>query len=234
MSSEKRIALVTGGNRGIGLAIAEGLLKKGFFVLLGSRNKEAGELALEFLQESASRLDVLQLDVSSEKSINEAMKYVTDKYGRLDVLINNAGIIGNGKKALKEGDARDVEEVFKVNFYGPMMMNTAFLPLLRKSRDGRIINMSSGMGAIDDLFGAYAAYRLSKAGLNAQTILLSNDLRGDRIKVFAMCPGWVRTEMGGAEASRSAEQGADTAVWLATTDKAETGKFYRDRSVIAW
>lgn len=232
--AEQKIALVTGGNKGIGLGIAEGLLKEGYRVILGSRNREAGKLAVEYLEDLAEKTDLMLLDVSDDDNVRKAAKYVGKNYDRLDVLINNAGIIGKNKKALKEGDMEEIRLVMETNFYGPMRMSTAFLPLLRKSKDGRIINISSGMGALDDLFGGYAGYRLSKAGLNAQTILLSNDLRGDKIKVFAMCPGWVRTEMGGAEAPRTVEKGAETAIWLASSNEAENGKFYRDKKIIPW
>jgi NAD(P)-dependent dehydrogenase (short-subunit alcohol dehydrogenase family) len=172
--------------------------------------------------------------VTDSDNVRRAAKYVSKTYGSLDVLVNNAGIIGKHPKSLKEGDVDQAKRIMETNYYGPMRMSAAFIPLLKKSKDARIINVSSGMGALNDLFGSYAAYRLSKAGLNAQTILLSNDLIGDGIKVFAMCPGWVRTEMGGAEAHRSVEQGADTAIWLASAQDAETGKFYRDRAVIPW
>lgn len=230
----RRIALVTGGNRGIGLGIVEGLVNNGYFVILGSRNIEAGKLAVEYLDDLNASIDLMQLDVSDPENIYKASKYVAKTYGKLDVLINNAGIIGNRKKSLKEGDIEEIEDVMRVNYYGPMIMSKSFLQLLQRGDDPRIINVSSGMGALSDLFGGYAAYRLSKAGLNAQTILLSNDLRGDKIKVFAMCPGWVRTEMGGAEANRSIQQGADTAIWLSDAKDAESGLFYRDRTRINW
>ena len=229
---DKRIALVTGGNRGIGLGIVEGLVREGFHVIMASRSWEMGKLAVDYLEELSENVDLMQLDVTDPENIRKAAKYVGKNYSCLDVLINNAGIIGKDPKALKEADVSQVKNIMETNYYGPMRMSNAFLPLLRKSNDARIINVSSGMGALNDLFGGYAAYRLSKAGLNAQTILLSNDLIGEGIKVFAMCPGWVRTEMGGAEAHRSVEQGADTAIWLSSTSEAETGKFYRDRQVI--
>ncbi len=232
--TNQRIALVTGGNRGIGLGIVEGLAKENYLVIMGSRNKDSGSLAVEYLEDLGGNIDMMQLDVTSDTNVRKAAKYVTKTYGKIDVLINNAGIIGTRRKQIKEGDIAEVQAVMDVNYYGPMRMSTTFLPLLRNGNDARIINISSGMGTLDDLFGAYAAYRLSKAGLNAQTILLSNDLRGENIKVFAMCPGWVRTEMGGADATRSVEQGADTAIWLASTPDAETGKFYRDRREISW
>ena len=230
----KKVALVTGGNRGIGLGIVEGLIREGFHVILASRSLEAGRLAVEYLEELSENIDLMQLDVTDSENIRKAAKYVGKNYACLDVLINNAGIIGRPPKNLKESDVDQVKKIMETNYYGPMRMNTTFLPLLRKSSDARIINVSSGMGALEDLLGGHAGYRLSKAGLNAQTILLSNDLREYNIKVFAMCPGWVRTDMGGAEAHRSVEQGADTAIWLSSTQEAETGKFYRDRQVISW
>jgi NAD(P)-dependent dehydrogenase (short-subunit alcohol dehydrogenase family) len=180
----------------------------------------------------AGEIQVLKLDVTEEADIVRAVKYITDHHGQLDVLINNAGIISTGTGATSS-EAREVKRVMETNFYGAWRVAQLMLPLLEKSREARIINMSSGMGALDDLDGGYAAYRMSKSALNALTILLANELRG-KISVNAMCPGWVRTEMGGADASRSIEQGADTAVWLATAEKIPTGKFFRDRKVISW
>jgi len=233
MNSQK-VALVTGGNRGIGLGIVEGLLRQGFQVILGSRSLDSGRLAVDFLEDLSEKVDLMQLDVTDLSNIQKAAKYVRKNYKCLDVLVNNAGIVGKNQKSMKEGDIDEVEMVMNTNYYGPMRMNKTFLPLLQKSEEGKIINISSGMGAFGDLIGEYAAYRLSKAGLNAQTVLLSNDLVESKIKVFAVCPGWVRTEMGGAEANRSIEEGADTAVWLSSSSEAETGKFYRDRNIVPW
>jgi len=232
--SDQKVALVTGGNRGIGLGIVEGLVREGFQVIMGSRNLDTGRLAIDFLEELSEKVDLMQLDVTDLTNIKKAAKYVRKNYKCLDVLVNNAGIIGDNKLTLKETAIEEVQFVMDTNFYGPMRMSATFLPLLRLSRDPRIINISSSMGALDNLSGESAAYRLSKAGLNAQTILLSNDLKNDGIKVYAVSPGWVRTEMGGAEAHRSVEQGADTAIWLSSADDAETGNFYRDRNVIPW
>jgi len=232
--SDQRIALVTGGNRGIGLGIVEGLAKENYLVIMGSRNIDSGNLAVDFLEDLGGNIDMMQLDISDNRNIVRAAKYVSKTYGKLDVLINNAGITGKSEASLKECDIQEIESVMKVNYYGPLKMNKAFMPLLRKGNDARIINISSGMGALDDLFGEYSAYRLSKAGLNSQTILLSNDLQGEGIKVAAMCPGWVRTDMGGIDATRSIDQGADTAIWLSSATEMESGKFYRDRKVIPW
>lgn len=232
--TQQKIALVTGGNRGIGLATVEGLVKSGFQVILGSRRLESGKLALEYLEEYGEEIDLMQLDVRDDENVRKAAKYVNKTYGKLDVLVNNAGIIGKSKESLSTSDLSDIKDVMETNYYGPMRMSKAFLPLLQKAEGARIINVSSGMGALGDLFGGYAGYRMSKAGLNAQTIMLSNDLHGLGIKVFAMCPGWVRTEMGGAEAQRTPDQGADTIIWLANSPDAITGKMYRDRMVISW
>ena len=231
---DKKVALVTGGNRGIGLGVVEGLVREGFHVIMASRSWELGRLGVDFLEELSENVDLMQLDVTDPENIRKAAKYVGKNYSCLDVLVNNAGIVGKNPTTFKEVDIDQVKDVMETNYYGPMRISKAFLPLLRKSQDARIINISSTMGALDDLVGGYAAYRLSKAGLNAQTILLANDLISEGIKVYAMCPGWVRTEMGGAEAHRSVEQGADTVIWLSMTHDAPTGKFYRDRQVIPW
>lgn len=173
---------------------------------------------------------LVSLDVTDEENVRRAKEWVEIKYGKLDVLVNNAGIVS--QKGLTATSTEGVKKVMETNFYGPMRMSTIFLPLFKKAKNAKIINMSSGMGALEDLAGGYAAYRLSKAGLNAQTILLSNELTDTCIKAFAMCPGWVKTDMGGASAPRSVEQGADTALWLATTEEGESGKFYRDRIMV--
>ena len=231
MKMDRRIALVTGANRGIGKGIAKGLSDEGFHVIMACRDVSKGETA----RREIGTVDtvVLQLDLSHPSSIERAASEVEEKHGRLDVLINNAGIIGKGKKAFREGDIEEIRGIMEVNYFGPMKMNASFLPLLLRGDDPRIINVSSGMGELSSLTGGYAGYRLSKAGINAQTILLANELRG-QVKVFSMCPGWVRTDMGGEGAPRSVEKGADTAIWLSTDKKAESGKFYRDRRVISW
>jgi len=229
----KRIALVTGGNRGIGLAIVQGLANLGYEVIMGSRNKKAGEKVRRGLS-SNKHIYVVELDVSRYSSIKRIYNIIEKRSTCLDILINNAGIYGTSNNALMSGNILEMKEIMEVNYYGPMAMNAILLPLLRKSDSGRIINMSSGMGAHNDLVEGHAGYRLSKAGLNAQTIQLSNELKNEDISVFAMCPGWVRTDMGGQNATRSVEEGADTAIWLATTKDAKTGKFYRDRKIISW
>ena len=165
--------------------------------------------------------------------ISSVAKYIKTKYNHLDVLINNAGI-GIGNKGTLEADFDEIKQMMATNFYGAWRLSIALMPLLKASNKGRIINMSSGMGGMADLTGGYAGYRLSKSSMNALTILMANELKGSGISVNAMCPGWVRTDMGGAGASKSVEQGADTAVWLATNPEITTGKFFRDREIIPW
>ncbi len=221
--------LVTGGNRGIGKEICRQLSELGHRVFMGCRSLEQGAEAAQGMD----NVEVVQLDVSSDDSVKEAYKLLNNSLHSLDVLINNAGI-GVGRRGLVNPNIEEVKQIMETNFYGPMRMNGTFMPLIKSSDAGIIINISSGMGAKDDLVGGYAGYRMSKWGLNGQTILLSNELRGTGIRVATMCPGWVRTDMGGPGASRPVERGADTAVWLATTDEWETGNFWRDRKVIPY
>lgn len=230
------VVLVTGANRGIGFEICQQLAALGHNVILTARHGDKGATAAKSLDGS---VDFIQLDVTSDDSVTRCAADVEERYGRLDVLINNAAIIKpdpkEKAKSLKTATANEIKIVMETNFFGPLRMNHAFLPLLLQSREGRIINMSSGMGELDDLkYGGYAGYRLSKAGLNAQTIQLAAELKTTNIKVNAMCPGWVRTDMGGASASRSVSRGAETAVWLATTATIPTGKFWRDKKEISW
>lgn len=227
---EKKIILVTGANRGIGKEICRQMALLNWQVVVAARNFEAAE-------EVCSRIGMnafpVQLDVNDEASVKAAAKTITEKLGKLDVLVNNAGIIGN--TSLSGFNLTEIEATMNTNFMGPIRTSKYFMPLLRKSSDARIINLSSGMGELDSLrAGGYGAYRLSKTSLNAFTILLASELERDRIKVFAMCPGWVQTDMGGKGATRPVEKGAETAVWLAVNEQPASGKFYRDKKVIHW
>lgn len=158
-------------------------------MVLTGRDENKAEAAARRLGDSVSSQ---ALDVRDEQSVRDASESVKRRFGRLDVLVNNAGI-SKSSKGLADVDLEDISRIMDTNFYGPIRVSKTFLPLLRKSEDARIINVSSGMGSLDDLGGGYAAYRLSKAALNAQTILLANELKGSAVKLYAMCPGWVRT-----------------------------------------
>ncbi len=225
-----RVVLVTGANRGIGFEACRQFSERGFQVILTARDEKKGEAAAKKLGGAVS---FLTLDVREDRTIGDAVEAVKRRYGHLDCLVNNAGI-SKGSKGLFEADVDEIKRIMETNFYGPLRVTRSFLPLLRKGKDSRVINVSSQMGSLEDLTGGYAGYRLSKAGLNAQTILLANELRASSIRVFGMCPGWVRTDMGGRLAPRSVEEGADTIVWLASTAEAETGKWYCDRREIPW
>lgn len=219
--------LVTGGNRGIGKEICRQLALKGHRVLLGSRDLAKGQTAAA---EMTGNVEAVALDVSQAES-REAL---ARNLPQLDVLINNAGILpgnaGSGKVTMEE-----VRQVLEVNYFGVWALIQSLLPQLTQTADARVINMSSSMGTHENLgMGGHASYRISKANLNDLTIQLAADLAGDGIKVNAMDPGWVKTDMGGANAARTVAEGADTAVWLATAANIPTGKFWRDRKQIAW
>ena len=233
-SSKDTIALVTGANRGIGFEIARQLISRGATVLLTSRNPDAGKAALEKLGGTKLNVQFHALNVTETASIVALRQFVGTTYGRLDVLINNAGIISDEDGSILEVKLEAVRTTLETNTLAPLHLAQTFVPLLKHSRKGRIVNMSSGMGQLSEMDGGYAAYRISKAALNAVTGILAAELRGS-IAVNSMCPGWVRTDMGGANAERDVSQGADTAVWLALDAPQDlTGKFLRDRKVIAW
>lgn len=225
--NRKRI-IVTGGNRGIGKEICRQLVEIGHDVVLTARSVEKGEDAA--IEVGAK---FRELDVSSKNSILDfAMKY-EGEVGQFDVLINNAGILIDDGMHVLNADLSIVQQTMETNVYGPWLLIQGLSPLLKNSSDGRIINLSSGMGAIDDLRADHPAYRISKIALNALTIMTHQQI-GASVTVNAMCPGWVRTDMGGSGASRLVEKGAETAVWLATADKIPSGKFLRDKKVIDW
>ena len=226
----QKVILVSGGNRGIGLEICRELAEGGHNVIMGTRDLAKGKLVAREIGQS---IDVQQLDVTNEEQVTAIALYISMEYSRLDVLINNAGI-GIGSNGAIDVNLAEVKKIMETNFYGPWRLTQALLSILNNSEEGRIVNISSGMGALDNLTGGYAGYRMSKSSLNALTILMANELSGSSVKVNSMCPGWVKTDMGGAGATRSVEQGADTAVWLALEKEIPHGKFLRDRKIISW
>ncbi len=217
-----RRALVTGGNRGIGRAIAEGLLAEGLEVVVGARSHEDG-------RETAGALgcDAVQLDLEDKASIEAAVA----KAGPIDILINNAGVLWD--RPLLE-NPEDLAVSWRVMVEGPYELIRQLAPGMRDRGFGRIVNVSSGWGSFAEGFGGPGAYGVAKAALNALTVNAARELP-DSVKINAMCPGWVRTRMGGASATRSPEEGADTAIWLATLpDDGPTGGFFRNRREIDW
>ena len=224
-------ALITGGNRGIGFAIAQGLLAKGYEVVLTSRSLNNAKQAAEKLN---GTVIPLELDVSDDRAIDKAVQTLAaQNITQLDVLINNAGVYPDSSVDMLTISRELLDSAMNTNVFGVVRVAQAFLPLLEAAEDARIINVSSGMGALDGLTTTAPSYCLSKLALNGATIMLAQSLRSKGIAVNAMCPGWVRTDMGGASAPRSPEQGADTAIWLATEASGkESGQFWRDRNVI--
>ena len=230
-AATSKIALVTGGNRGIGFAIAQGLLAKGYTVILTSRTLDIVQKAAEKLN---GKIIPLELDVSDDRSIEQAIQTLkAQNIDRLDVLINNAGVYPDSSVDVLTIPRELLDVAMNTNAFGVVRMVQACLPLLEASGNARVINISSGMGALDGLTTTAPSYCLSKLALNGVTIMLAQSLRSKGIAVNAMCPGWVRTDMGGASAPRSPKQGADTAIWLATEASGkESGQFWRDRNVI--
>ncbi|MEM1254047.1 MAG: SDR family NAD(P)-dependent oxidoreductase [Cyanobacteria bacterium P01_H01_bin.21] len=230
-SISKKLALVTGGNRGIGFAIAQGLLTKGYEVILTSRTIDNAQQAAQKLN---GHVIPLALDVSDDSSIEQAVQTLKAQgINQLDVLINNAGVYPDSSINMLTVSRELLDTAMQTNTFGVVRMVQAFLSLLEASGNARIINVSSGMGALDGLTTTAPSYCLSKLALNGVTIMLAQSLASKGIVVNSMGPGWVKTDMGGSSAPRSPEQGADTAIWLATeAPGTETGKFWRDRNVI--
>ena len=234
MNDAGPVIVVTGGNRGIGLEICRQLASRGAQVVLTARKAEAGRQAVEKLAAEKLTVRFHPLEVTSADSGGALRDYLDRTFGRLDVLINNAGIISDEEASGLEVKLSTVRTTLETNTLGPLQLSQTLVPLLKRSRAARIVNMSSGMGALSDIGAGYAAYRISKAELNAVTGILAAELRG-AVAINSMCPGWVRTDMGGANAERDVSQGADTAVWLALDAPQDlSGKFLRDRKVIAW
>jgi NAD(P)-dependent dehydrogenase (short-subunit alcohol dehydrogenase family) len=237
MSIEKnqRIVLITGSNRGIGLETARQLARRGFHIVHAVRDERKGREAVEAIQASGGQATFLSLDVSRSESIRAAASQYAAIADHLDVLINNAAIYPDQGLTILTVARDRLDQTFQTNTFGPLEMTQAFLPYLRRADAARVINVSSGLGQLDGMSPTVPSYSLSKLALNGLTIMLAQALQADHIAVNSMCPGWVRTDMGGPNATRSVEQGADTAVWLADEAAHElTGKFFRDRQEIPW
>jgi NAD(P)-dependent dehydrogenase (short-subunit alcohol dehydrogenase family) len=233
-----RVALVTGANRGIGLETVRQLARAGLLTVLGARDLAKGAAAAQVLKSEGLEVAVVALDVTSPASARDAVAEVTRLFGRLDILVNNAAILPDRPRALVGVETVGADVVlatFETNVFGPLYMTQAALPGMRRNRYGRIVNLSSELGHLAKMGRGWPAYRMSKAALNALTRTTAAEVAADGIKVNALCPGRVRTDMGGPDADRTPEQGADTVVWLAMLpDDGPTGGFFRDRAPIAW
>lgn len=227
------LALITGGNRGIGFELVKQLAEKDLTVIFTSRNPHDGQRVLTKLPPLAKNLVYHPLDISDNSSVATLEKFVTAKFGYLDLLINNAATNYDTWQTASQVTMTEVEYTFSVNLLGPWRMCNAFIPLLKK-RDSHIVNISSGAGAIANLDGKIPAYSLSKNSLNMFTKSLATDLQKTSIRVNAICPGWVRTKMGGLLAPVSAKEAAKNIIHTAMSKKTGNGKFYRNRKEIAW
>lgn len=229
-----RVALVTGGNKGIGLEVCRQLGAHGMRVFLAARNQESAEAAVRQLCAEGHNVEFLPMNMSSESSIAAAAAALATRTDTLHALVNNAGIFLERTAQGLEFDTANIMATFQTNTLGPLLAARAMLPLLQAAKGADIVNVSSGMGQLYDMREGSIGYRLSKTALNAVTRILSSELSDSAVRVNSVCPGWVKTDMGGLGAQRDVQQGADTIVWLATGEVKATGKFYRDRKEIPW
>jgi NAD(P)-dependent dehydrogenase (short-subunit alcohol dehydrogenase family) len=236
MADSARVAVVTGANRGIGFEICRQLARAGMTVVLTSRSAARGRTAVRTLREEGLQADHHLLDVTSPVGIKALAAYLGKRYGQIDVLINNAGVLLDpGGSRIPDSRAQTYHKTLETNLFGPLLVVQALLPLLKKNGRGRIVNVSSGLGRLSTMDVGTPAYRISKAALNALTAMMAAELKGSGILVNAACPGWVRTAMGGPNAPLSVEEGADTVVWLATLpDDGPSGGLFKERKPVPW
>jgi NAD(P)-dependent dehydrogenase (short-subunit alcohol dehydrogenase family) len=228
------IVLVTGGNRGIGREVCRQMAELGHTVLLSARSADSARSGAAQLTGRGLTVHPIQLDVTDDASVARAAHDVRERFGRLDILVNNAAITYDTWQRASTADLQVVRETADTNLYGPWRTVLAFLPLLRASAHGRIVNVSSESGSLAGMGGGTPAYSASKAGLNALTRMLADELRRDRILVNAVCPGWVATDMGGP-GGRPVAKGAAGVVWAAVLpDTGPTGGFFRDGLPVPW
>jgi NAD(P)-dependent dehydrogenase (short-subunit alcohol dehydrogenase family) len=227
-----RVAVVSGANRGIGLEVVRQLAERGFTAVLGSRDPARGEAAAARL--ALDGVVPLQLDVADDASVAQLAREVEERFGRLDVLVNNAASHYDPGRRAVGADLDVVREALETNLFGAWRLAQALAPLLRGSGGGRIVNVSSESGSLASMGGGEPAYRTSKAALNALTRMLAAELRADGILVNAVCPGWVATDMGGP-GGRPVAEGAASVVWAALLpDDGPTGGFFRDGRPVPW
>jgi len=242
MAHAKKIAVVTGANRGIGFEICRQLLLNGFHVVLTARDPIKGLAATKKLALDNSDIEFFKLDVNQPGDINALQKHITNTLKRCDVLINNAGIFPDPRDDLENNwpsilstDINNIQNGIDCNTFGTLRMCQALIPIMQENNYGRIVNLSSGMAQLSDMNGCCPGYRISKAAINVITRIIADELNNTNILINSMCPGWVKTEMGGPGATRDLADGADTAIWLAElSNDGPNGLFFRDRKVIPW
>ena len=240
--SDPKIALITGANKGIGLEIAQQLGRQGITVLLGARDEQRGEEAARKLREAGADVRFVRLDVTDQKTIDEAAQTIQQAFGKLDILVNNAAVAIDDAPPSQLA-MEILRRTYDTNVFGVFAVTQAMLPLLRKSPAGRIVNMSSGLGSLtqnsvpnsDYAAFNFIAYTSSKTAVNAITVQFANELRNTPIKVNAADPGYVATDLNQHRGPRTVEQGAKAPVWLATLpEDGPTGSYFNDEGVIPW
>jgi NAD(P)-dependent dehydrogenase (short-subunit alcohol dehydrogenase family) len=233
---DRRIAVVTGGNRGLGFETCRQLARRGYVVIVGSRDPARGQHAVDELRVHGSDAELHALDVTQPSSIEALGRTARERWRRVDVLVNCAGVPG-GPHEMSVLDMEDEQllRVLEVNFFGALHMCQELVPLMRRANYGRVVNVSSGMGQLAEMGKGSPPYRFSKVALNVLTRILSQELLGTNVLVNSVCPGWVRTDMGGPRATLSVEEGARGIVWAATLDEGgPSGGFFRHGERIAW
>lgn len=235
----KKIALITGANRGLGFGTSKALAQKGYTVIMAGRDLKKVEAAAAPLQKE--KLDIIteELDVSKESSINACAERVLKKFGHIDVLVNNAGVFLDEYDAVEGSVFKTpsslVREAWETNTIAPMLLMQKFIPGMVKNKFGRVVNISSGMGQLSEMNGGFTSYRLSKTALNALTRIFSDETEGTGVLVNSVCPGWVKTDMGGEGAERTIDEGIKGILWAATLpENGPSGGFFRDGEKIEW
>ncbi len=239
MTSTKKIAVVSGANRGLGFEACRQLARLGLQVVLTSRDSSKGEAAANELKSEGLAVAYHPLDVTNWETIDTLQQFLRQEFGGVDVLVNNAGILPDPPEpeeaSVFNAKVNTLRSAMDVNVYGALRLCQTLIPLMKERNYGRVVNVSSGMGQLSEMNGGYPAYRLSKTALNALTRIFADELKGTNILVNSVCPGWVKTDMGGADAPRTPEQGVETIVWLATLpDGGPTGGFFRDKQPFSW
>ncbi len=242
----KTIALITGSNKGMGFEAAHQLAKQDIHVLIGARNAEKGQAAVKSLSDEGLSAEFLLLDMTDEESVKNAAQAVAKQHGKLDILINNAGINPEYAREIftfEELPLDLMKQIYQTNVFGAFLAIREFLPLLRKSTAGRIVNVSSSVGSLTDqsnpespYYGINTvAYNTSKTALNALTVQLAKQLSDTTIKVNSICPGWVKTDLGSEAAPRTVNEGVRIIVQLATLgEDGASGGFFNEDGVIPW